>query len=187
MAYVLAGDFRKGLTFQMDGTVMVIVDFQHVKPGKGAAFVRAKVRNVLTGGVIERTFNPSEKFELANIETKKMQYLYSDGELYYFMDEETFEQIPLNFGQVEDALNFVKENMQVSVKFFNGSPFSVEPPNFVELHITECDPGVRGDTATGGTKAAKLETGYVIQVPFFVNEGDLVRVDTRSGEYMSRV
>ena len=187
MAYILAGDFRKGTTFQENGNVFTIVDFQHVKPGKGAAFVRTKIRNVISGGVIERTFNPTDKFELAHIERKKMQYLYSDGELYYFMDEETYEQIPLTKELVADALNFVEENMTCTVSFFNGSPFSVEPENFVELQITFCEPGVKGDTATGGTKPATLETGYIIQVPFFVNEGDTIRIDTRTGEYMSRV
>ena len=187
MAQILAGDFRKGITFQMDNNIMVIVDFQHVNPGKGAAFVRTKIKNVITGSVLEKTFNPTEKFELAHIERRTMEYLYNDGELYYFMDTENYEQIPLNKSQVEDALNFVKENMTVDMKFFNGQPFSVEPPNFVELKITFCEPGVRGDTATPGTKPATLETGYVIQVPFFVNEGDTIRVDTRTGEYMSRV
>ncbi len=187
MAYILAGDFRKGTTFQENGSVFTIVDFQHVKPGKGAAFVRTKIRNVISGGVIERTFNPTDKFELAHIERKKMQYLYNDGELYYFMDEETYEQIPLTQELVADALNFVKENMVCTIASFNGSPFSVEPENFVELQITFCEPGVKGDTATGGTKPATLETGYVIQVPFFVNEGDTIRIDTRTGEYMSRV
>lgn len=187
MAYILAGDFRKGITFQEGSNVFCITDFQHVKPGKGAAFVRTKIRNVLSGGVIERTFNPTEKFELAHIERKKMQYLYSDGELYYFMDNETYEQIPLNQEQVSDALRYVKENMMVNMEFFNGAPFSVEPENFVELQITFCEPGAKGDTATGGTKPATLETGYIIQVPFFVNEGDTIRIDTRSGEYMSRV
>lgn len=186
MAQILAGDFRNGITFQMDSNVMVVVSFQHVKPGKGAAFVRTRIRNVMTGGVIERTFNPTEKFELAHIEKRNMEYLYNDGELYYFMDVETYEQIPLNHEQVEDALNFVKENMVVSIKFFNGAPFSVEPPNFVELKITFCEPGVKGDTATGGSKPATLETGYVVQVPFFINEGEIIRVDTRTGEYMSR-
>jgi translation elongation factor P len=187
MAFVTAGDFRKGITFQDGTNVFVIVDFQHVKPGKGAAFVRTKIKNVITGGVIERTFNPTDKFELAHIERKEMQYLYNDGELYYFMDNETYEQVPLMKDAVEDALNFVKENMNVNIAFFNGAAISVEAPNFVELKITFCEPGVKGDTATGGTKPATLETGYVIQVPFFVNEGDTIRVDTRSGEYMSRV
>lgn len=187
MAQIMAGDFRKGVTFLIDKNIMVISDFQHVKPGKGAAFVRAKVKNVVTGAVLERTFNPSEKYELAHIEKKDMEYLYNDGELYYFMDSETYEQIPLNKGQVEDALNFVKENMVVSMKFFNGAPFSVEPPNFVELLITECEPGVAGNTATNATKPATLETGYTLQVPMFINEGESIRVDTRTGEYMSRV
>lgn len=187
MAFVTAGDFRKGITFQDGSNVFVIVDFQHVKPGKGAAFVRTKIRNIITGGVIERTFNPTDKFELAHIERKAMQYLYSDGELYYFMDNETFEQLPLMRDQVADALNFVKENMTVNVALFNGQAISVEAPNFVELQITFCEPGVKGDTATGGSKPATLETGYIIQVPFFVNEGDVIRVDTRTGEYMARV
>ncbi len=187
MAQIMAGDFRKGITFEMDSQVMIIVDFQHVKPGKGAAFVRAKVRNVITGGVIERTFNPSEKFELAHIERKSMVYSYNDGEMYYFMDEETYDQIPLNYSQVEDALMFVKEDMPVTISFYKGAPFSVEPPNFVELTITHCEPGVKGNTAQAGTKPATLETGYVIQVPLFINEGETIRVDTRTGEYMSRV
>lgn len=187
MAFVTAGDFRKGITFQDGGNVFVIVDFQHVKPGKGAAFVRTKIRNVITGGVIERTFIPTEKFELAIIERKEMQYLYNDGELYYFMDNETYEQIPLMKEAVADTLNFVKENMSVNISFFNGQAISVEAPNFVELKITFCEPGVKGDTATGGSKPATLETGFIIQVPFFVNEGDVIRVDTRTGEYMSRV
>ncbi|HKL93938.1 MAG TPA: elongation factor P [Clostridia bacterium] len=186
MAQFTAGDLRKGITFQMDNNIMSVVDFQHVKPGKGAAFVRTKLRNVVTGAVLEKTFNPTEKFELARIETRTMEYLYSDGELYYFMDTGNYEQIPLNKEKVEDALNFIKENMAVTIKFFEGTPFSVEPPNFVELKITICEPGVRGDTATQGTKPATLETGYVVQVPFFVNEGEVIRVDTRTGEYMSR-
>ncbi len=187
MAQILAGDFRKGITFQMDNNIMVIVDFQHVKPGKGAAFVRTKIKNVVTGSVLEKTFNPTEKFELAHIDKRTMEYLYNDGELYYFMDSETYEQIPLNKSQVEDALNFVKENMPVEMKFFNGAPFSVEPPNFVELLITVCEPAVAGNTATNATKPATVETGYELQVPMFVNEGDTIRIDTRTGEYMSRV
>lgn len=187
MAQFSAGDLRKGVTFQIDNNIMCVVDFQHVKPGKGAAFVRTKLRNVVTGAVLEKTFNPTEKFELARIDTRTMEYLYSDGELYYFMDVANYEQIPLNKSQVEDALNFITENMRVTVKSFEGTPFSVEPPNFVELKITECEPGVRGDTATQGTKPATLETGYLVQVPFFVNEGEVIRVDTRTGEYMSRV
>ncbi|NCA67690.1 MAG: elongation factor P [Clostridia bacterium] len=187
MGYVFAGDFRKGITFEIDNNVMVIVDFQHVKPGKGAAFVRTKMRNVITGGVIERTFNPTDKFEAAHIDRKDMEYLYTDGEFYYFMDIENYEQMPLNFSQVELALNYIKENSKVTVSFFKGSAFSVEPDNFVELLITQCDPAVRGDTAQAGTKPATLETGLKIQVPMFVNEGDVVRIDTRSGTYMSRV
>ena len=187
MAQIMAGDIRKGVTFLIDKNIMSVVDFQHVKPGKGAAFVRVKMKNVVNGSVLEKTFNPSEKFELAHIETKNMEYLYSDGELYYFMDSETYEQIPLNKESVEDALKFVKENMSVTMKFFEGNPFSVEPPNFVELLITICEPGIAGNTATNATKPATLETGYQIQVPMFVNEGDTIRIDTRTGEYMSRV
>lgn len=187
MAYILAGDFRKGITFEMDNTVQVIVEFQHVKPGKGAAFVRAKIRNVITGGVIERTFNPSEKFELAHIERKKMTYSYNDGELYYFMDAETYDLVPLNKALVEDALNFIKEESLAEVSFFKGAAFSIEPENFVELLIVDCEPGLAGATAQPGTKSATLETGFVIQVPLFVNQGEKVRVDTRNGTYMSRV
>ena len=186
MGYILAGDFRKGITFEMDGTVQVIVDFQHVKPGKGAAFVRTKIRNVMTGGVIERTFNPSEKYELAHIERKKMEYSYNDGELYYFMDTETYDQVPLNHDRVEDALNFIKEGSAVEVAFYRGSAFSVSPENFVELQIVECEPALAGATAQPGSKSATLETGYKIQVPLFINEGEMIRVDTRTGEYMSR-
>ena len=183
---VSAGDFKKGLTIEIDGQVWVIVDFQHVKPGKGAAFVRTKMKNIMTGSVLERTFNPSEKFPKAHVETKSMEYLYSDGELYYFMDKETYEQIPLNHGQVEDALNYIKENMPVTIKFFKEQAFSVEPPNFVELQVTETDPGFKGDTATSGNKPAILETGAKIMVPLFINQDDIIRVDTRTGEYMER-
>ncbi len=183
---VSAGDFKKGLTIEIDGQVWVIVDFQHVKPGKGAAFVRTKMKNIMSGSVLERTFNPSEKFPKAHVETKTMEYLYSDGELYYFMDKETYEQIPLNHGQVEDALNYIKENMPVTIKFFKGQAFSVEPPNFVELQVTETDPGFKGDTATSGNKPAILETGAKIMVPLFINQDDIIRVDTRTGEYMER-
>jgi elongation factor P len=184
---ISAGDFRKGITVEIDGQVWSITDFQHVKPGKGAAFVRTRLKNVMTGAVLERTFNPTDKHPRAHIETKEMQYLYSDGSLYYFMDTETYEQLPLNFDQVEDAINFIVENQNVKVRFFKESPFSVEAPNFVELAITETEPGFKGDTATGTTKPATLETGYKINVPLFVNEGDRIRVDTRSGEYMERV
>ncbi len=184
---ISAGEFRKGITIEIDGGVWVIVEFQHVKPGKGAAFVRTKIKNVIAGNVLERTFNPNDKFPRAHVERKEMQYLYNDGELYYFMDTETYEQLPLNRDIVEDAMNFITENMNVTVSFFKGSAFSVDAPNFVELTITETDPGFKGDTATGAIKPAVLETGYKINVPLFVNTGDRIRVDTRTGEYMERV
>lgn len=183
---ISAGEFRKGITVEMDNSVYTIVDFQHVKPGKGAAFVRTKLKNIMTGGVLEKTFNPSEKLPRAHVETKEMQYLYNDGSLYYFMDTETYEQIPLNESQVEEAIRYVKENMNVTIKFFKDAAFSVEPPNFVELEVTHTEPGHKGDTATGGTKPATLETGAVLQVPLFVNTGDKIRVDTRTDEYMER-
>ena len=183
---VSAGEFKKGLTVEIDDSVWVIVDFQHVKPGKGAAFVRTKIKNVVTGNVLERTFSPTERMPRAHVESKEMQYLYADGDLYYFMDNETYEQLPLPKDLVEDAILYVKENMNVQVKFFKGNAFSVEPPNFVELEVAATDPGFKGDTATAGTKPATLETGAVVQVPLFVNQGDMIRVDTRSGEYMSR-
>lgn len=185
--FILAGDFRKGMTFEMDGKVVTVVDFLHVKPGKGAAFVRTKLRNVIDGGTIEMTFNPTAKFQTAHIEHKPMTYSYNDGDLYYFMDNETFDMIPLNHEVCEDALQYVMENGQVSVSFYNGSAFSVEAPNFVELLITHCEPGAKGNTTQGATKPATLETGYELQVPLFVNEGDTIRIDTRTGEYMSRV
>ncbi len=184
---IVAGDFRKGVNFEMEGKIYNVVDFQHVKPGKGAAFVRAKIKNIVTGQVLERTFNPSEKFEPVRIETKEMQYLYNEGGLYYFMDMETYEQIPFNKDQVEDALQFITENMNVTVQFYKGAAFSVVPPNFVELTIVECEPGVQGDTSKAGNKPAKLETGYTIQVPLFVNNGERIRVDTRTGTYMERL
>lgn len=184
---IMAGDFRKGVTVEIDGQVWAIADFQHVKPGKGAAFVRTRLKNVMTGAVLERTFSPTDKYPKAHIETKEMQYLYSDGSLYYFMDVETYEQLPLNHDQVEDAIPFIIENETVKVRFYKGSPFSVEAPNFVELTITQTDPGFKGDTATGATKPATLETGYTLNVPLFINEGDRIRVDTRTGEYMERV
>jgi elongation factor P len=183
---ISAGEFRKGTTFEMDGQVFNIVDFQHVKPGKGAAFVRTKVKNVLTGAVLEKTFNPTEKFPEAVIERKEMQYLYNDGSLYYFMDTDTYEQIPLNKDIVEDAVKFLKENDLATIRFYKGEAFSVEPPNFVELEVTHTEPGVRGDTATNTLKPATLETGASIMVPLFINTGDKIRVDTRSGEYMER-
>ncbi len=182
-----AGEFRKGQTIEIDGQVWVIVDFQHVKPGKGAAFVRTKIKNVVQGNVLERTFSPTERYPRAHVESKTMEYLYQDGDLYYFMDMETYEQLPLGSELVADAMPYVKENSPVEVKFFKDKAFSVEPPNFVELKVTQTDPGVKGDTATGATKPATLETGAVINVPLFVNEGDVIRVDTRVGEYMSRV
>ena len=184
---ISAGDLRKGTTFENEGQVYTVIDFLHVKPGKGAAFVRTKLRNVISGSVTETTFNPSAKFQEAVIERKEMQYLYSDGELYYFMDQETFEQIPLNYEKVEEAIKYLKENMFAIIKFYKGEAFSVEAPNFVELLITKCEPGVKGNTATNALKPATLETGAVVNVPMFVNEGDVIRVDTRTGEYMERI
>ena len=184
---ITAGDLRKGITFEYEGKVYVVVDFLHVKPGKGAAFVRTKLKNVVTGQVIEMTFNPVTKFEKAQIERKQMQYLYSDGDLYYFMDNETYEQLPLNKDQVEEALQFITENMDVTIAFYKGEAFSVEPPNFVELTIVECEPGIQGDTSKAGNKPAKLETGFVLQVPLFIDNGETIRIDTRTGTYMSRV
>ncbi len=184
---ITAGDFRNGVTFELDGNVMQVVEFQHVKPGKGAAFVRTKMKNVITGAVIETSFNPTAKFENAYVERKEMQYLYQDGDLYYFMDMETYEQIPLNKDQLSDNFKFVKENEMVKIVSFKGNVFSVEPPNFVELAVVATEPGVRGDTATNVTKPATLETGAVIKVPIFINEGDVLKIDTRNGEYLSRV
>lgn len=183
---ITAGEFRKGNTIEWENGVWVIVDFQHVKPGKGAAFVRTKIKNIMTGAVVERTFNPTDKMARAVIETKEMNYLYNDGGLYYFMDNETFEQIPLNPDQVEDSIPFVKENTTVTMRFFKGQPFSVEAPNFVVLEITQTEPGFKGDTTSTTYKPATTETGYELQVPLFVNIGDKIRIDTRSGEYMER-
>ena len=183
---VIAGDFKKGLTVEWDGGVWTVVDFQHVKPGKGAAFVRTKIKNIMTGAVIERSFNPTDKMPKAIIETKELEYLYNDGELYYFMDPETYEQMPLTEDKVEDAIRFMKENTVATVRFFKGEAFSVEAPNFVELTVTETEPGFKGDTASNTTKPATVETGYTLQVPLFVNTGDVLRIDTRTGEYMSR-
>lgn len=183
---ISAGDFRNGITFDMDGAVYQIIEFQHVKPGKGAAFVRTKIRNVLTGAVVEKTFSPTDKFPTAYIERKEMQYLYNDGELYYFMDLETYEQIPLNASQLTEAFQFVKENTIVKILSYKGNVFGIEPPNFVELEVTQTEPGFRGDTATNVTKPATLETGAVIKVPLFINVGDVIRIDTRTGEYMER-
>lgn len=183
---ISAGDFRNGVTFELDGNVYRVVDFQHVKPGKGAAFVRTRLKNVVTGAVVERTFNPSDKMPKAHIERRNMQYLYNDGELYYFMDNETYEQLPLNADQLGDSLKFVKENMDVIILSYKGNVFAIEPPNFVELEVVHTEPGLKGDTATNVTKPATLETGAVIDVPLFVNTGDVIRIDTRTGEYMSR-
>jgi elongation factor P len=183
---ITAGDFRKGVTIEWDGGVWTIVDFQHVKPGKGAAFVRTKIKNIMTGAVIERTFNPTDKMPRAIVETKEMQYLYNDGSLYYFMDLDTFEQIPLNKSQVEEAIQFVKENTNANIRFFKGEAFSVEAPNFVDLEVTETEPGFKGDTASNTYKPATLETGYSLMVPLFINIGDVIKIDTRTGEYLSR-
>lgn len=184
---ITAGDFRKGTTFEMDGNIYLVTDFLHVKPGKGSPFVRAKIKNIVTGQVVERTFNPSDKFQVAVIERKEMQYLYNEGDIYYFMDMETYDQIPLNKSQVEDALNFITENMMANIQFYKGTAFSVEAPNFVELTIVQCDPWLQGDTSKAGYKPATLETGYVINVPLFVNNGEKIRVDTRTGTYMERI
>lgn len=183
---ISAGEFRNGITFEMDGNVYQVIEFQHVKPGKGAAFVRTKLKNVITGGVVEKTFNPTEKVEKAHIERKAMQYLYSDGGLYYFMDNETYEQLPLNESQIGDALKFVKENDECTLLFYKDNVFGIEPPTFVVLEVTDTEPGFKGDTAQGAKKPATLETGAVINVPLFVNQGEKIRVDTRTGEYMER-
>lgn len=183
---IYASDFRKGLTFEINGEPHVILDFQHVKPGKGAAFVRTKYRNILTGATREEAFNPNDKFENARIETKTMQYLYNDGELYYFMDQDTYDQVPLMKDQVEDAMLYLRENDMATIKFFKDNAFLVEPPNFVNLKVIETEPGVKGDTATNVTKAATVETGAVIQVPIFIEEGEIIQIDTRNGEYLSR-
>ena len=181
-----AGDFRNGTTFELDGNVVSIVEFQHVKPGKGAAFVRTKVKNVITGAVTEKTFNPSDKYQEAFIERREMQYLYNDGDLYYFMDNETYEQIPINSSVLGDNFKFVKENMVCKVLSYKGSVFGVEPPLFVELLVTQTDAGFKGDTATNATKPAVLETGAEIKVPLFIEEGNKIKIDTRTGEYLER-
>ena len=183
---IAAGDFRNGVTFEFEGNVFQVVEFQHVKPGKGAAFVRTKMKNVMTGAVIERSFSPTEKMPKAHIERKDMEYLYEDSGLYYFMDQETYDQMPLSAEQLGDSLKFVKENMMVKILSYKGNVFAVEPPNFVELEVTATEPGVKGNTATNVTKPATLETGAVINVPMFINEGDKIQVDTRTGEYLSR-
>ncbi len=183
---ISAGDFRNGMTFELDGNVVSIVEFQHVKPGKGAAFVRTKIKNVITGSVTERTFSPTEKFPTAFVERKDMEYLYADGDLYYFMDCETYEQMPINADVLGDNFKFVKENMTCKVLSYKGNVFGVEPPNFVELQVTQTDPGFKGDTATNVTKPAVLETGAEVKVPLFIDEGEMIRIDTRTGEYMER-
>ncbi len=181
-----ASEFRKGVTMEWDGGVWIVVDFQHVKPGKGAAFVRTKIKNIMTGAVVERSFNPTDKMPRAVVETKEMQYVYADGDLYYFMDLDTYEQVPLNKESVADAIPFVKESTNVTVRFFKGSAFSVTAPNFVELEVTDTEPGFKGDTASNTYKPATVETGYTLQVPLFINIGDRIRIDTRVGEYMER-
>ena len=183
---VSAGDFRNGITFEMEGNVYQIIEFQHVKPGKGAAFVRTKIRNVIAGSVVERTFNPTEKFPTAFIERKDMEYSYNDGDLYYFMDPETFDMVPIGADVLPDSFKFVKENMTCKILSYKGSVFGLEPPTFVTLEVTETDPGFAGNTATNATKPAVLETGAEIKVPLFIDQGEMINVDTRTGEYMSR-
>ncbi len=184
---VSAGDFKNGLTVEIEGNIYQILEFQHVKPGKGAAFVRTKLKNIINGGVVEKTFRPTEKFDTAHIDRKEMQYLYSDGDLFYFMDTETYDQIAVNRDTVGDSLKFVKENENVKVISHQGNIFSIEPPITVELEITETEPGFKGDTATGATKPAIVETGAQVMVPLFVEQGDRLKIDTRTGEYISRV
>ena len=183
---VTAGDFRNGVTFEMDGNVMQVIEFQHVKPGKGAAFVRTKLRNVITGSVVEKTFSPTDKYENAYVERKELEYSYNDGDLYYFMDQESYELIPLNQDKLDDNFRFVKENMVCKIISYKGNVFAVEPPMFVELEVTDTEPGFKGDTATGASKPATVETGAQIKVPLFINIGDVIRIDTRTGEYLER-
>lgn len=183
---IVAGDFRNGVTFEMDGKVMQVVEFQHVKPGKGAAFVRTKIRNVITGGVVETSFNPSDKFENAYVDRRDMEYSYQDGNLYYFMDLESYELEPIDGSILGDSFKFVKENMNCTVSSYKGTVFAVEPPNFVELVVTQTDPGFKGDTATNVTKPAIVETGAEVKVPLFIDEGEKIRIDTRTGEYLER-
>ncbi|MBE6805024.1 MAG: elongation factor P [Ruminococcaceae bacterium] len=183
---ITAGDFRNGVTFEMEGNVYQIIEFQHVKPGKGAAFVRTKIRNVIAGSVVEKTFNPNDKFPTAFVERKDMEYSYNDDGLYYFMDPESYELVPVNASELGDNFKFVKENMVCKILSYKGKIFGVEPPTFVELEITKTDPGFKGDTATNAMKPATLETGAEIRVPLFINEGDMIRIDTRTGEYMER-
>ena len=183
---ITAGDFRNGVTFEMDGNVYQIIEFQHVKPGKGAAFVRTKIRNVIVGSVVEKTFSPTEKFPTAFVERKDMEFSYADGGLYYFMDPESYELVPVNESELGDNFKFVKENMVCKILSYKGKVFGIEPPTFVELTVTQTDPGFAGNTATNATKPATLETGAEIKVPLFINEGDVIRIDTRTGEYMER-
>ncbi|MBO4927556.1 MAG: elongation factor P [Clostridiales bacterium] len=183
---ISAGDFRNGMCFEMDGQVFQVVEFQHVKPGKGAAFVRTKYKNVKTGSVVERSFNPNEKFEQAQLERNDMQYIYADGDLYYFMDQETYEQRPISKENIGENIRFLKEEMICKVLSYKGEIFGVELPIVVELEITECEPGVRGDTTNNATKIATLETGATVKVPLFVNQNEIIRVDTRTGEYLER-
>ena len=182
-----AGEFRNGVTFEMDGQVQQVIEFQHVKPGKGAAFVRVKMKNVVTGAVTETSFNPTAKFEEAFVERREMQYLYNEGDLYYFMDNETYDDIPVNAADVPDNFKFCKENELCKLLSYKGKVFSVEIPNFIELEVTQTEPGVKGNTATNTLKPATVETGAEIRVPLFINEGDHIRIDTRTGEYMERV
>ena len=184
---ISAGDFRNGVTLEIEGNVYQILEFQHVKPGKGAACVRTKLKNIINGGVVEKTFRPTEKFPQARIDRVEMQYLYSDGDLFHFMNTENYDQIALNKEDIGDSLKFVKENEMVKVCSYNGNVFAVEPPLFVELEITDTEPGFKGDTATGATKPATVETGAVVYVPLFVDQGDKIKIDTRTGEYLSRV
>ena len=183
---ISAGDFRNGVTFEMDGNVVQVIEFQHVKPGKGAAFVRTKIKNVITGSVVETSFNPTAKFPTAYVERKDMQYSYNDGDLYYFMDTETYEMLPVNASALGDSFRFVKEEMVCKILSYKGKVFGVEPPFFVELKDTQTDPGFKGDTATNATKPATLETGAEVRVPLFIDEGEVIQIDTRTGEYMSR-
>lgn len=182
-----AGDFRNGITIELDNNIYQIIEFQHVKPGKGAAFVRTKLKNIKNGGVVEKTFRPTEKFPQAIIEKSDKQYLYNDGELYHFMDVETFDQFALNEDAIGDSMKFVKENEMVKMCSHNGDVFAIEPPLFVELQITDTEPGFKGDTATGATKPAVVETGATVYVPLFVEQGEVIQIDTRTGEYMKRV
>ena len=184
---ISAGDFRNGVTLEIEGNIYQIIEFQHVTPGKGAAFVRTKLKNIISGGVVEKTFRPTEKFPAARIDRQDMQYLYTDGDLFHFMNTETFDQIALNSDDIGDALKFVKENEMVKICSHNGNVFAVEPPLFVELDITETEPGFKGDTATGANKPAIVETGATVYVPLFVEIGDKIKIDTRTGEYLSRV